>query len=365
MRRVVEFLLVGGGTIVLFPLAFLLRKVVGLDDAELTVGFLTFYGAYVINDPHFAVTYLLFYKDVRRRAIGEDRGWAQRARYVMAGFVVPVVLAGWAVVSIARHSGRTLGWMVQLMFLLVGWHYVKQGFGVLAVLSARRDVRISERERLAVQAHCYAGWAFAWANPAAPAGEFEEKGVVYGALAHPRWLELVTGSVLAASTVALAVVLLAERRRLKRSLPIAPLGGLLITIWSWTIFSSIDPVMRYLIPALHSVQYLYFVWLMKRNEAKVSEGPPTFGRPVAVRLGFLAVSALALGWLLFRGAPAYLDGIFIAPRRDGVTDSLGETPFFAAFFVVVSIHHYAMDNAIWRRDNPDTRFLRESDTLPG
>lgn len=116
MRRVVEFLLVGGGTIVLFPLAFLLRKVVGLDDAELTVGFLTFYGAYVINDPHFAVTYLLFYKDVRRRARGEGRGWAQRARYVMAGFVVPVVLAVWAVVSIARHSGRTLGWMVQLFF---------------------------------------------------------------------------------------------------------------------------------------------------------------------------------------------------------------------------------------------------------
>ena len=360
-----EFLLIGGGTIVLFPLAIVLRKVLGLDDAELTVGFLTFYGAYVINDPHFAVTYLLFYKDVRRRAFGHDVGWAQRARYLVAGFVVPALLATWAIASIARHSGQALGWMVQLMFLLVGWHYVKQGFGVLTVLSARRGVRISGRERLVVQAHCYAGWAFAWANPAAPAGEFEEKGVVYGALAHPRWLEMLTGGILAVSIVALGVVLHTERRRLGRALPIAPLAGLLITIWSWTIFSSIDPVMRYLIPALHSVQYLYFVWLLKWNEAKETEGPPTFKRPVAVQLGFLAVSALALGWLLFRGAPAYLDGIFVTPRRDGVTDSLGETPFFAAFFVVVSIHHYFMDNAIWRRENPDTRFLRESVTLPG
>ena len=358
-------MLVGGATLLLLPLAWLLRKGVGLDASEYAVGFLTFYAAYVINDPHFSVTYLLFYKDVRARAFGAEHPRSQRVRYLVAGFAVPAALALWAAVSLSRRSAPSLGWMIQLMFLLVGWHYVKQGFGVLTVLSARRGVRVSDRERRAVVAHCYAGWAFAWANPATNAGEFEEKGVVYGALAHPRWLEIVTGCVLALSTVALVVVLLAERRRLLRTLPLAPLTGLLITIWSWTIYASIDPVMRYLIPALHSVQYLYFVWLMKRNEARESEGPPTFGRPVAVRLGFLAISALALGWLLFRGVPAYLDGIFVAPRRDGITDSLGETPVFAALFVVVSIHHYVMDSAIWRRDNPDTRFLRERVTLAG
>jgi len=26
--------------------------------------------------------------------------------------------------------------------------------------------------------------------------------------------------------------------------------------------------------------------------------------------------------------------------------------------VFVNIHHYFMDNVIWRRDNPDMRFLR-------
>ncbi len=192
---------------------------------------------------------------------------------------------------------------------------------------------------------------------------------MYRALAHPRWLELTTGVVLGLSTVALASVLTAERRRQGRTLPVAPLAGLLITVWSWTIYSSIDPLLRYAIPALHSIQYLYFVWLMKRNEARESEGPPSFGRPVAVRLGFLAVSSLALGWLLFRGAPGYLDGIFVPPQgRAGTIDALGETPFFAAFFVIVSIHHYFMDTAIWRRENPDTRFLREptgsQDPLP-
>ena len=181
--RLVEFLLVGGATLFLFPIAWLLRRAFGLESSELAVGFTAFYAAYVINDPHFAVTYLLFYEKARGRALGADVPLAQRIRWVVAGVVVPVALVGWAILALALHSAQALGWMIQLMFLLVGWHYVKQGFGVLTVLSARRGVRVTPRERTAVLFHCFAGWAYAWANPATPAGEFEEKGVVYGALA--------------------------------------------------------------------------------------------------------------------------------------------------------------------------------------
>jgi hypothetical protein len=360
--RLVEFLLVGGATLFLFPIAWLLRRAFGLESSELAVGFTAFYAAYVINDPHFAVTYLLFYKNARGRALGAELPLAQRIRWMIAGVVVPVALVGWAIVALVHHSAQSLGWMIQLMFLLVGWHYVKQGFGVLTVLSARRGVRVTPRERAAVLFHCFAGWAYAWANPATPAGEFEEKGVVYGALAHPRWLELVTGGAFALSAVALVGVLVASRRTEGRMLPIAPLSGLLVTIWAWTVYSSIDPLIRYVIPALHSIQYLYFVWLMKRNEARESEGPPTFGRPVGVRLAFLAISSVALAWLLFRGAPEYLDSILVArPARGAhgaLPDALGETPYFAAIFVIVNIHHYFMDHVIWRRENPDTRYLR-------
>src|SRR5690606_2103152 len=108
------------------------------------------------------------------------------------------------------------GWMVQLMFLLVGWHYAKQGFGVLTVLCARRGVALAPRERRVVLAHCFAGWAFAWANPTVPAGDYEEKGVVYRAIAHPRWLEITAGLIFAASCVALASVIVARWRRERR-----------------------------------------------------------------------------------------------------------------------------------------------------
>src|SRR6476469_1989558 len=147
-------MLVGGATLVLFPLSWLLRKKVGLDASEYAVGFLTFYGAYLINDPHFTVTYFLFYKGVRRRDFGSEFSVAHRVRYVLAGLVVPLALVVWAVVALTLHSAQALGWMIQLMFLLVGWHYVKQGFGVLTVLSSRRGVRVSPRERAAVLFHC-------------------------------------------------------------------------------------------------------------------------------------------------------------------------------------------------------------------
>jgi hypothetical protein len=354
-----EFLIVGGATLFLFPLSWLLRRCFGLDGPELAAGALTFYAAYLVNDPHFSVTYLLFYRRAWSRMLHRDTGHAQRIRYAVAGFLVPACLVGWAAFALATHSAEGLGWMIQLMYVLVGWHYVKQGFGVLTVLSARKGIFFTTLERKIILGHCYAGWAFAWANPSAAAGEFEEKGVVYWAMAHPRWLEVLCGLVLALSTAALVVVLAMKWWRQRRLPPLAPLIGFLTTVWSWTIFSAADRLVQYLIPALHSLQYLYFVWLMKRGEARAEEGPPDFGRPVAVRLGFLALSAVGLGWILFHGAPGILDAALVGrPARGAVSDSLGRTPFVAAFFVVVSIHHYFMDYVLWRRDNPDTRYLR-------
>jgi hypothetical protein len=353
-------MLVGGATLVLLPLAWLYRKGVGLDFSEFSVSFFAFYGAYLINDPHFSVTYLLFYEDLKRRALGTAFSPIQRVRYVVAGFVVPLALVVWASAALASDSAKAMGLLIQLMFLLVGWHYVKQGFGVLTVLSARRGVTFSSLERKLILLHCYAGWAHAWASPADLGKEVAEKGVVYSSLAQPPGLELVTQIVFFASTIPLVWVLVQKWRREERLPPLAPLVGLLVTVWLWTVYSGLDPLLVYVIPALHSVQYLYFVWLLKRNQAREAEGPPSFGRPVSVRLTVLAVSALALGWLLFHGAPSFLDGTLVAAEASDAdaTGGLGATPYFAAIFAIVNIHHYFMDYVIWRRENPDTRYLR-------
>jgi len=359
--RGLEFLVVGGATLVLYPSLWLMRRVLGLDSAELAVGFLMFHGAHLINDPHFAVTYLLFYKDARRRAFGATfAGW-QRIRYLIAGALVPLTLGGWLLWALSAGSASAIGWAIQLMFLLVGWHYVKQGFGVLSVLSARRGVRYSPLERRVLLAHCFTGWAYAWSSPASPSVEAEEKGVVYWSVARPLLVEHVSGVLLALSTLALAAMLLAKWQRERRLPPLAPLTGLLVSVWAWSVYSSADPLLLYMVPALHSLQYLYFVWILSKNQARAAEQPPFFGAPARQRLLFLAVASLALGWLLFHAGPELLDAARLSAHRRAheTLGELGGTPYFAAFFVFVNIHHYFMDNVIWRRENPDTRYLQD------
>ncbi|HEY0468760.1 MAG TPA: hypothetical protein VGC79_31415, partial [Polyangiaceae bacterium] len=306
--RSAEFLVVGGATLLLYPLLWLLRAVVGLDSAELAVGFLMFHGAHLINDPHFSVTYLLFYRDARRRAFGPAFAARQRLRYLIAGAVVPLALAAWLLSALAAGSAQRLGLAIQLMFLLVGWHYVKQGFGVLSVLSARRGVHYSAGERRAFLAHCFTGWAYAWASPASSAIEAEEKGVIYYSFAHPVWLAQLCAFAFALSTLGLAALLFRKWQRERRLPPLAPLTGLLVSVWSWSVYSSADPLLLYMIPALHSLQYLYFVWLLSRNQARAAEQPPFFGPPAAKRLLFLAASSLVLGFVLFHAGPELLDG---------------------------------------------------------
>jgi hypothetical protein len=316
-----------------------------------------FHAAFVVNDPHFAVTYSLFYRGFTARAFGGAVESSLRVRYLLAGVVAPAILAAWAGFALAARSAAALGALIQVMFFLVGWHYVKQGFGVMIVLAARRGVRFARGERLTILAHALAGWAYAWASPADPGTEVEEKGVVYETLAHPLWLERITLAALLATGVALAAVLARKRWR-EGPLPIVtPLTALLCSIWVWSIYSSIDPIVVYAIPALHSLQYLYFVWLLRGGEAREREGPPWFETSARTRLALLAASAIALGWALFHGAPSLFDDL-LAPRRGSpARATLGATPYFAAIYTCVNLHHFFMDAVVWRRENPETKYL--------
>jgi hypothetical protein len=150
-------------------------------------------------------------------------------------------------------------------------------------------------------------------------------------------------------------VLLQKRRREGRLPLLTPLTGFLCSIWAWSIYSAIDPLVRYAIPALHSVQYLYMVYLWKGNEAREREAAPWFEPNVATRLSSLAVLAVLLGFALFHGLPWLLDGS-LATRS--TRQALGPTPWFASLYAIVNIHHYVMDAVIWRRDNPHARYLR-------
>jgi hypothetical protein len=365
LAGVLEFLVVGGGTLLLLPICWLCRTLLGLDEGELLMGALAFHAASLINDPHFSVTYLLFYDRVKQRALGEAYPSRQRLRYWIAGVVVPLALVVWAAVAIANHSARSLGFMIQLMFVLVGWHYVKQGFGVLSVLSRRRGFRWSASTRRCILLHCLAGWAYAWASPFDPGTKSVVSGVFYVTLPHPPGLERATQVLFFASAALAAGAVAREWRAQKRVPPLAALAGLFISVWLWTVYTRLDPLLAFWIPALHSLQYLYFVGLLRRNAARAAAGPPTFKGDVGRTLGVLAASAVGLGWLLLRGLPAWLDAALVLPApSDRAIAAVGPTPYLAAFTAVVNIHHYFMDSVLWRREHDEIRHLFSMDEGP-
>jgi hypothetical protein len=375
-RSVLEFLITGGATLLLIPLAYWYRKHAGLDHSVYVVSFLAFYAAYLINDPHFAASYMLFYKNVRARLSGEEFQGAQRIRFLISGFVVPAVLVGWIVFALTTQSAAIMGGMVQLMFFLVGWHYVKQGFGVLTVLSGRNGVRFSPRERFIALAHCFSAWAYAWTSPRETSGQYNEWGIVYTALSHPAWIEPITRVAFIASSLALAWAVIERVRKHQPLPPLAASCGFFMALWLWTVYSNFDPLIAYVIPGLHSLQYWYFVYLLKRNEARsdarsgnlegswVDRLSTMFG-PIWGRLGLFFVTAVFLAYLGFNGIPDFIDRNLVAtvamngPDPDVSTVGLGATPYLAAFSTFINIHHYFMDHVIWRRENPDTMFLKD------
>jgi hypothetical protein len=355
----VEFLLSGGLTLVLLPSFWLLRLALGPDDAEWTVGFLAFHAAYLVNDPHFSVTYLLFYRRVRERAIGTGVSLAQRLRYLWAGFCVPALLLGWIGSGLALRSAELIGLLFQVMFFLVSWHYVKQAFGVLLVLSARRGVRFSTLERRLFLCHCLSAWLYARATPFDPGSPQIEQGIFYHTLTHPSWLETATLVPFLLGAAGLAWALGSFYRRERRLPPLVPLCSFLLSTWLWVVYASLDPLLFYVIPALHSLQYLYFVYLERSLAARRAEGPPLFGRPLGTVLVLWAVSAVALGFLLFHGLPGALDEL-AAVDGAGADTALGTTPYLAAFVAFVNLHHYFMDSVIWRREVPEAQELFRS-----
>ena len=93
---------------------------------------------------------------------------------------------------------------------------------------------------------------------------------------------------------------------------------------------------------------------------KPNEGPPKFGRPASVRLATFGLASLGLGWLLFHGLPEFLDLAFTPRIPVGDVDEMGQTPIFATLFTFVNLHHYLMDHVIWRRENPETKYLQDA-----
>lgn len=346
-----DFMLLGGSTLIIFPVLLLLP----LDRVSAPLNALTWWLVNVLNHPHFAHSYQIFYRNFGAKAFGCELPEDLRNRYRFAGLVVPLLLSIGIGAAILRGDPHLLGYAGNLMALFVGWHYAKQGYGMLMVDAALKRHPFTARAKQALLVNAYAAWAFAWANANQLVKETNLWNLKYYAIGLPH--ELVQGLAVVAVLSSAATLLFLGRSWLsERQLPWAGVVAYAVSLYAWLMFGRVSPLWLMVFPALHSIQYLAVVWRYQANlEGAASRVPAGVAERASprglimslVRFGLLG---LLLGVVGFWCAPLLLDAV--VPYNHAI---FGGTMFMFILWVFMNVHHFFLDNVIWRRENPDMR----------
>jgi len=340
----VDFMMVGGATFLIFPLLLL----TSLDARSLIFFSITAYAlSFVINAPHFMFSYQLIYRNFAAKISRPDSAWSQ-ARYILSGIIVPLILLIIFSSAFLSENIKILGYTVNFMFFLVGWHYVKQGYGILMACSAKKKVFFNknyEKYWLLINGYCV--WGATWVLTNGMMGRENIYNVPIAFIEFPAWVVVLFG-VLAAISSAGALFFFVKRM-ITHEISWNGTVGYFCALYAWTALVIINPIFILIIPQLHSLQYLLFVLKLANNRAN-SEGRNATDAARAYIL-FLTIGGL-LGVCGFWFAPYILDNIVNYDKQ-----VLGASVFLLMFVVFINIHHYFIDFAIWRRDNPDMKYL--------
>lgn len=343
---VVDFLCLGGASLILLPLLAVL--VPHTDATRNTIAVIAIWLAHVLNHPHFAHSYQIFYRDYARKAFGRTTPPALRVRYVVAGIVVPLSLAVFFIGAIGAGDVHMLGYAGNIMLFLVGWHYAKQGYGMLMVDSVLKRRFFDEAEKKTLLVNTHVGWVVIWLLFNATLVERDIWGIQYYMLAVPGWL-LATGFAAFALTTGATLLMLARKWRREGGLPFIGITAYVASLYIWLLLR-LDPLVLLLVPAFHSLQYLTVVWRYQLNvEAHRGSRANSSSRPWR-GLCIFSVIGLVLGFVGFWFAPVMLNAYAGHDRA-----VFGGTLFLFVFWMFINVHHYFLDNVMWRRENAETK----------
>jgi hypothetical protein len=331
---IVDFMLIGGLSLILY--VFVLFG--GLELGDFDIVWLMWVLAFFVNGPHFLISYEIFYVGHYKRLLG-------RPRFLWAGVVAPLLLLFAIGFGFFYQDAVVFRWLLYFMFLTVGWHYVKQSYGCFVVYAGGQGVYFKAWEQWAVKCSLFPLWWASFLNMFVKGRDSDYWGLEYSV---PSFLERLQGEVylLSVSGVCVLFFVLFRRWWVGERLPgvnaIVPV--LVIYVWLSPLLS--NEFFFYVIPFFHSLQYLLFSGVYTRGKV---EGAGGGWRGYLVWWG----GAFILGAIVFELAPSALDGLGV--HGGEVTPNL----FLLSFILFVNIHHYFIDNVMWRGDNEEVRqFLK-------
>ena len=349
----IDFLTLGGGSLV--ALAAVAAFVPRDEETRAALAATMLFVAHFVNHPHFAHSYQLFYKGFLNKAFSPTS--VLRHRYVTAGVVVPTALVAFFAITFARNDAAMLGLAANVMFFTVGWHYAKQGFGVLMVDAAHKRVRFTAPERRHLLWNVHLAWVNVWLVANNELAMKKYWGLSYVVFDVPDPLLAAAMAAVAVSTLVVGCDLVATWRR-ERTLPVNGLIGYACGVYIWLMVGRVDPLLLSVVPAFHSLQYMAVVWRFKINvERAPADRPSRVGSSLAgllrtyqAKLVRFAVLAGVLGVVGFWWGPQLIGAVVDYDRT-----VFGTAVFLFMAWTFINIHHYFIDNVIWRRDNTEMR----------
>lgn len=339
----VDFLCLGGGSLLLAVIALAFRPTLATGAASSILS-VPLFVSILLNFPHFINSYQIFYERFGQRITAKSN--PLRLRYIFAGIVVPLALVLIIAGELVFEDSTGVLIFGSLYFFLTYWHYAKQGYGIFIVETVLNRQFFEGWEKQLLLVNSYVVFLVAWCITSSRSETRELIGKSIKNIAMPEMTASAAWIILALSSCCVFAMLF---RRIKDGKPVAIIGAIsYFTTYAW-LFLDINEWF-FIFPAAHSLQYLTVVWRFKLNEIESRSRNPVLSFLVFVAIGILG------GIIAFIGFPFFLE-TFFGYDQDPRTAGL----FFFFIPIFINIHHFFIDNVIWRHENKEvSHFLMKS-----
>jgi len=290
--------------------------------------------AFFINGPHFLISYLLFYRLAGRRIY-------QEKNFILPGIIIPLILLSvWTSAGII-NSALMMSSILYSMFVLVGWHYVKQGFGILMVHQSIRKIYFCQNELIFIRVCIYCLWIASFISLFGGNSRSEQYwGMLYSIPAIPQIFVKISQYTAIFGLILLVVFFIWRKKNNINDSPTGLIGFFINYVWLLPTFK--NPNFALLIPMFHSLQYLLFAGNVVSNIEQESNKNKAVHNSIFKWWG----PAFILAALGFHFIPLYLDQYIGAPSN------FGNAQFYLIGFILfINVHHYFIDSVLWKRDS--------------
>ncbi len=366
--RFLDFWLLGGASLLVWLVMIAVqgfRASWAIDQHFKNLTYTTASLSLLVNYPHFLISYKLAYS--RGGSFVRAHWWQlvavplamaavfalAFARYDTPVANVPVLawlaeaLGGWGanarVISGPRLGDMLFAVVFNVMLFTVGWHYTKQVFGCMMVYAHYDAYPLSKRQRDITRWSLLSIWwlNFAYSNARGTQNTFSQFN--YYSFDLPDLFVPVAAFLVAAGVVATAYFVFYANYRDRRQLPSVNLVVPFVALYVWWLPPTRQFEFYFLLtPLFHSLQYLAFVY--KMEDARLQRL-----RHREVRATVLVFAVVTAGWLVFEFVPNSID------NQLGTFNSWHMFFFFTAAMLFVNVHHYFLDNVLWRFRDPEVR----------